>query len=88
MKSIERRFRAALSENPQLSDFVAFSRAIRTGHFSRSMISRHFNRLVDKSDYCAADKKLLIRHLVELSNEKRTSEDDKKSAQAGRVAMF
>lgn len=78
MKSIERRFSAVLNASPQLSDYIAFARAVRGGHFSGDMISRHFNRLVDKDDYSASDKKALIGQLVELSNEGNGSEDNEK----------
>lgn len=78
MKSIERRFSSVINANPKLSDYMAFAHAVRGGNFSRSAISRHFNRLVPVEEYSVSDKKALIRQLVELSGVENSPEDDQK----------
>ncbi len=66
MRSIQRRFNSLKHKN--LTSFVMFSNAIKGQRFSKGMISRWFNKLVDKDDYEKRDKKTLIKHLELLSN--------------------
>lgn len=72
MRSIEKRF--AMKLNPAISSYLAFSQAVRGQNFTKGMIARWFNKLVEKDDYDPADKKALISHLFFLSS---GSEDDK-----------
>ncbi len=73
MKSIERRFAGWQKSRPHHSTFINFSRAVNGGRFSPDTIRRWFNRLVDKDDYAAADKRDHFRYLVELSNPLKTT---------------
>jgi hypothetical protein len=73
MKSIERRFETIIKKYPYHSSFVCFGRAIKSEHFSRDMIKRWFNKLVDKDDYDPRDKRKLFDHFELLS---KGPEDD------------
>lgn len=68
MKSIERRFRAISSEQPALSSFICFFRAIKGQLLTKRSICHWFLRLVDRDDYNPVDKKTLIGQLVQASN--------------------
>src|SRR3989344_6152856 len=78
MRSIERRFNKIVAGNPYWSSFICFAEAVKDQRFTKSMIARRFNQLVDKEDYERTDKREILRQLVELSNAKREREDDKK----------
>jgi hypothetical protein len=64
MRSIERRFKKIEKENPNLSTFIVFSRAVAGQHFSKDRLSRWFNKLVDKDDYDKKDKKTILEYLM------------------------
>jgi len=68
MRSIEARFLKVKEKNQSLGDYPIFAKAIRGQRFSKDIISRHFNKLVPKSDYDVKDKKTLITQLVKISN--------------------
>lgn len=67
MKSIERRFNNIKKGNPYWSDYMCFAEAVMGRKFSRQIIARHFNKLVDKDDYDRKDKRSLLKQLTELS---------------------
>ena len=67
MKSIQRAFEVILEQNPSVSTYIAFSRAITGKKFTKPMISRWFSKLVDKDDYARSEKRALIDYLCELS---------------------
>jgi predicted RNA-binding protein YlxR (DUF448 family) len=73
MRSIERRFNKFNNKNPGLSTYINFSQAIKGQKFSKDLISRWFNRLVEKEDYDKKDKRGLIDYLVNLSNHSKTT---------------
>lgn len=75
MRSIQRRFNETQSKNKDFSTYMSFARSIRNQKFSKDMIGRWFNKLVDKDDYNKKDKKTLLDHLFKLS---RGSEDGTK----------
>ena len=47
---------------------MIFSHAVKQQRFSRNMLSRWFNKLVEKDDYERSDKKKLVEHLSKLSS--------------------
>ncbi len=67
MKSIERRFVALQSKQPQLSSLMNFGTAITGQNFNKDTVHRWFNKLVDKEDYERSDKRAILRHLVSIS---------------------
>lgn len=67
MKSIQRVFNKTKKENPLLSDYICFTETIMGKKFSKQIITRHFNKLVDKDDYDKKDKKSLLEQLFKLS---------------------
>lgn len=73
MRSIERRFNKFNTKNPGLSSYINFSQAIKGQKFSRDLINRWFNKLVDKDDYDKKDKRELIEYLTNLSNHPRST---------------
>lgn len=74
MRSIKRRYRELQRKNPDLSDYMNLIRAIKNQKFSKDIISRWFNKLINESEYDRKDKRDLIAHLVKLSN---THEDNR-----------
>jgi len=67
MRAVERVFNKIRKANPYWSDYICFTETVMGRKFSRQSITRHFNKLVDKSDYDRKDKKELLRQLFELS---------------------
>ncbi len=74
MRSIERRFYEVQHHSSGLSSLMSFIKAIRDQGFTLEIISKWFNRLVDKEDYDEADRRILLRFLYLISN----PEDDQK----------
>lgn len=68
MRSIERRFNNTIKTNPLLSSYICFLRTIWGQKFTKSIIRKWFNKLVDEDDYSKADKKDLFKHLEYLAN--------------------
>ena len=68
MKSIERRFVALQSKQPELSSLMNFGTAITAQQFSKEAIHRWFSKLVDKEDYERSDKRAILKHLVSISH--------------------
>ena len=67
MKSIERRFKNINEKRTSWSTYACFASAIRGQNFSQESIRRWFNKLVDKDDYAASDKKSILTHLENLT---------------------
>jgi hypothetical protein len=76
MRSIARRFSNLQNKRPDLSSLMNFGSTIRSQQFSKNMLYRWFNTLVEKSDYERSDKRIILKHLVALS----CREDDRKRA--------
>ncbi len=76
MRSIERRFTNLKEKNSNLGDCINFVKAIRGQNFSKDMISRWFNKLVDKNEYDASDKKALISQFMDASRKSETTPED------------
>lgn len=74
MKSLVRRFQVEQDKSPNLSTLVNFGRAVEHQNFNEAIIQRWFNKLVDKDDYDAADKKAVVAHMVKLSNSAKPTE--------------
>lgn len=67
MRSIKRRFDNISKANPYWSSYICFSAVIRGQKFSKQMIHRWFNKLVEKDDYDKRDKKALLAYLCWLA---------------------
>jgi hypothetical protein len=67
MRSIKRVFEKIRRSNPAWSDYICFAQAVSGRNFSKRMISRYFNKLVDEDDYAEKDKKEILKHLTHLS---------------------
>lgn len=67
MRSIERRFKRDVLENPYLSTLACFNKAIYGQRFSKDRIKRSFNLLVDKNDYQKEDKGKLLKYAYTIS---------------------
>ncbi|MFA5431677.1 MAG: hypothetical protein WC319_02195 [Candidatus Paceibacterota bacterium] len=68
MKSLERRFNNIVERNPSFSSYLCFTKAIKGQRFSKQVINRWFQKLVDKDDYIKNEKNVLLRYLYDLSN--------------------
>lgn len=67
MRSIKRRFKNFQTKSGGLSSYINFARAVSGQGFSENILSRWFNKLVEKDDYDKKDRKQIIRNLVLLS---------------------
>ncbi len=74
MRSIQRRFETLQQKNGDLSTYTNFAKAVKQQNFSKNIIARWFNKLVEKDDYNKKDKKKLIQDLWELSKGREESE--------------
>ena len=79
MKSIQRRFNNIREKKEGYSDYLCFCEAIKGQKFSREAIRRWFNKLVDKDDYAASDRKNILTNLESLTNDVTTSKKGTKS---------
>lgn len=66
MKSLQRRFNNIVEKNPYMSTSAAFALAIMGQKFSRQIIHRWFNKLVDKDDYSKSEKTEILHSLEKL----------------------
>ena len=80
MKSIERRFNNITEKKPFWSSFTCFAEAIKGQRFTRPILHRWFQKLVEKDDYAQRDKRTILRHLDFLSNPLRKTEIEGKTA--------
>jgi hypothetical protein len=80
MRSIKRRFNNIAKRNPNYSSYLCFAEAIKGQRFSKQMIQRWFNKLVDKNDYARSEKRGTVDFLVNLSNPVRTTGNEGKLA--------
>ena len=80
MRSISRRFIIVQNKQPGRSSLINFASAIKAQRFTADVIHRWFNKLVEKPDYDRSDKRVILKHLVLLSNPLRTAENGGKLA--------
>jgi len=67
MRSIKRRFDNIAEKNPYWSSYLCFAEAIKNRSFSKGIIRKHFNRLIEKNDYSMTEKREIINYLYQLS---------------------
>jgi len=67
MKSLERRFRSIEKGNPYWSSYTYFAEAVENQKFSRAILVKHFNLLVEKDDYAKEDKWRIVDYLTLLT---------------------
>jgi len=67
MKSLRRRFDNIVEKNPNWSSYLCFAGAIKNRNFSKRIIRKHFNKLVEKDDYSMTEKREIINYLYQLS---------------------
>lgn len=68
MKSIKRRFDNISKKEPSWSSYTCFIESIRYKQFSKNIIHKWFNTLVDTNDYDKTDKRDILHDLVRESN--------------------
>lgn len=79
MRSLQARFNQISAKHPFWSSHTNFAEAIAYQRFSRSIIHRWFQKLVDKDDYAKNEKRAILEHLENLTNLPRKAEIKKKS---------
>jgi len=67
MRSIKRRFNNIAKKNPYWSSYLCFAETINDRNFSKRIIKKHFNQLVEKDDYSIKEKREIINYLYKLS---------------------
>jgi len=60
MDNLTKRFDRISKENPNLSSFVCFCRALGTQDYHTDFVIQAFETFVDKGDYRRADKQEII----------------------------
>jgi hypothetical protein len=75
MRSIERRYKRVTKQNPIWSNYLCFVETIKRQKFSKIAISKWFRKLVHQDEYFKGDKRDILKHLCNLSND---TEDVKK----------
>lgn len=80
MKSIERRFNNIREKKQGWSSYLCFAQAVTGQKFSRAALHRWFNKLVDKDDYSASDKRNILMNLESLTNDVTTPKKGTKSS--------
>ena len=81
MKSVQRRFLNIQEKKQGYSSYSVFAEAVARQKFSKDVLRRWFNKLVDKNDYVASEKKDILAHLYNLTNDVwSTGKDGKSSA--------
>jgi hypothetical protein len=78
MRSLQARFNQLSEKNPLWSSHTCFAEAIKHQKFSRDIIHRWFQKLVEKDDYAKSEKKAVLKHLENLTNLPRTTENKAK----------
>lgn len=68
MRSIKHRMNNIQNTNPGLSSYQYFKLAVTSQRFTRQVIARNFNELVEKDDYDKTIKKDLLAELYAFSN--------------------
>ena len=66
-QSIEKQFNRSQREQPALSTHMSFADAICEQGYSKRIIQRYFNKLVDKDDYLQGEKRAILQHLYNIS---------------------
>jgi hypothetical protein len=79
MKSLQRRFVNISETNQQWSSYYCFYEAIKDQEFSKEIIQRWFQKLVNKDDYARNEKRNIVAYLIGLSNPLRRPEIKGKS---------
>jgi hypothetical protein len=67
MRSIQRVFGHNEKDYPCSSTLVNFAGSVRGRNYTRDIIHRNFNQLVDKEDYSKDNKKEVLRWLESVS---------------------
>lgn len=80
MRSIEARYKTIREKKEGWSDYLCFCGAVKGQKFSKEAIRRSFNKLVDKNDYAASDKKNILTNLNSLTNDVTTPKKGTKSS--------
>lgn len=70
MRSIERKFNNIQEKKPFWSSYICFAETISNSNFSKDLIRRWFNKLVDRDDYAQEEKRRVLNYLYTLSNKK------------------
>lgn len=83
MRSLQARFNKTTLKNPIWSSYICFAEAITNQNFSRQTIHRWFNKLVERDDYTGSDKKAILKHLEDLSNAPRKTQNGGRFARRG-----
>jgi len=74
MRSLQARFNQISVRHPFWSSHTCFAEAVAYQYFSRSIIHRWFQKLVQKDDYARNEKRAILKHLENLTNLPRKAE--------------
>ncbi len=69
MRSIKHHFQRIIKQTPEAGNYIAFYETITNKQFSKQVVHRWFHRLlIPNEDYDPADKKVLLKQLIEASS--------------------
>lgn len=69
MKSLNRRFNNIQEKNLYWGSLVCFMETARGQRFSKDILYRSFNKLVDKDDYQRSQRKDILKNVLEANKE-------------------
>jgi hypothetical protein len=78
MNKLERRFKIECAKNPYFSTLINLGHVVEYQSYSRHVIAKGINSLVDEDDYSSSDLEAIIEHLLSLSHSKRPPKDGSK----------
>lgn len=67
MRTLEGRFENITMKHPEWSSHTCFVETVTGRNFSRAVVAKWFNVLVEKDDYAREDRKQLIEYLYLLT---------------------
>jgi len=77
MKSLERKFNKISRKNPYWSSLVCFTEAVRGQNFSKDIINRWFNKVVNEDDYPREQKRSVLENIYKANKEVSASQKEK-----------
>ncbi len=77
MRSIKARYKNLQNKNFYWSSLVCFTEAVRGQNFSKDIINRWFNKVVNKDDYPREQKRPVLKNIYKANKEVGASQKEK-----------
>lgn len=77
MRSIKARYKNLQDKNYYWSSLVCFTEAVRGQNFSKDIINRWFNKIVDEDDYSREQRKAVLRNIYKANKDVSAPQKEK-----------